>query len=89
MTVCTYPLFSDYITAVVITVCLLSAVEEGCTLVAYLSIKNLILLGLVGCKCVHMLLLLIIRSDHFACDIILQKFYLCDGEIVTLWLVAE
>lgn len=85
------------------TVCLLSAVEEGCTLVAYLCKRwsvasskklgkpslNLILLGLVGCKCVTLLLLLIIRSDHHACDIILEKFYLCDGETVTLWLVAE
>lgn len=49
---------------------------------------NLILLGLVGCKCVTLLLLLIIGSDHCACDI-LEKCYLCDGETVTLWLVAE
>jgi hypothetical protein len=35
------------------------------------------------------MLLLIVRSDHYACDIVLEKFYLYDGETVTVWLVAE
>jgi len=38
---------------------------------------------------VTLLLLFIIRRDHYACDITVEKFYLCDGETVTVWLVAE
>jgi hypothetical protein len=35
------------------------------------------------------MLILIVRGDHYACDIVLEKYYLYDSETGTVWLVTE